>query len=90
MTRHPFRWGRLVLGLLYLACSAAWVVRREDVLSARQLSLTASGVLIALGVVGVAATLRHARSTTSPSTTTSTTSTTAPGDSHDAPAHPHA
>jgi hypothetical protein len=58
MNRHPFRWEGLAFGLFFLACVGNWAVWERDLLTPRELSLTASGVLIALGVIGVAATLR--------------------------------
>jgi len=61
MNRHPLRWENLVFGLLFLGAVGHWAVRRTDLLTTRELSLTASGVLIALGVAGVAATLWKSR-----------------------------
>lgn len=61
MTRHPLRWDSLVFGLFFAAIVANWAVWRQDLLTTRQLSLTTSGVLIVLGVVGVAATIWRAR-----------------------------
>ena len=61
MNRHPFRWSYLLFAALFLAAVAGWAVWREDLLTSRELSLSASGVLIVLGLVGVAATLRQAR-----------------------------
>jgi hypothetical protein len=65
MNRHPFRWESLSFGLLFLVAVGQWAVWKQDLLSPRQLSLTAAGVLIVLGVIGVAATLWHARPTPS-------------------------
>jgi hypothetical protein len=56
MTRHPFRWDSLILGLFFLTVVGTWAVWKQDLFTTRQLSLTMSGVLIFLGVVGVAAT----------------------------------
>lgn len=68
MTRHPLRWDNLVFGLLFLLAVGHWAVWKQDLLSARELSLTASGVLIFLGAIGVAATLWGARPTPPAST----------------------
>lgn len=67
MTRHPLRWDNLIFGLLFLLAVGHWAVWKQDLMSARELSLTASGVLIFLGVIGVAATLWGARRTPPPS-----------------------
>jgi len=63
MSRHPFRWESLAFGLFFLACVGNWAVWKQDLLTSRELSLTASGVLIFLGVIGVAGTLYRARPT---------------------------
>lgn len=68
MNRHPFRAESLIFGLLFLAAVGTWAVWKQDILTARELSLTASGVLIFLGVIGVAATLWQARPSPTPST----------------------
>ncbi|MCW2798720.1 MAG: hypothetical protein JWQ70_192 [Aeromicrobium sp.] len=57
MTRHPIRWSSLVFGLVFLSGLGQWAVRKEDLLSSRELSLTTSTVLIVLGLLGVFATL---------------------------------
>lgn len=56
MTRHPFRWSSLVFGLFFLAGVGQWAVWKQDWLTPRELSLASSGVLIALGLLGVIAT----------------------------------
>ncbi|MCW2789676.1 MAG: hypothetical protein JWQ91_1883 [Aeromicrobium sp.] len=61
MSRHPFRWEGLAFGLFFLAVVGNWAVWDQDILTPRELSLTASGALIVLGLLGVGATLRHAR-----------------------------
>lgn len=63
MTRHPLRWNNLIFGLLFLLVVGHWAVWKQDLLSARELSLTASGVLIALGLIGIAATFWGTRPT---------------------------
>lgn len=73
MNRHPVRWGSLAFGLFFLAAIGQWAVWKQDVLTPRELSLTAASVLIVLGVLGVAATLWHARPTTNRSTTNRST-----------------
>jgi hypothetical protein len=82
MNRHPFRWGSLAFSMLFLAAVGQWAVWRGDLLTSRQLSLTAAGVLIVLGLLGVAATLRQTRP--APSTIPPTSE----GDDHDEAAHP--
>ncbi|MBD8607153.1 hypothetical protein IFT73_09830 [Aeromicrobium sp. CFBP 8757] len=81
MNRHPFRWGSLAFSMMFLAAVGQWAVWRGDLLTSRQLSLTAAGVLIVLGLVGVAATLRQTRP--APAATPSTLQ----GDDHDEAAH---
>jgi hypothetical protein len=61
VNRHPLRWENLIFGLVFLGAVGHWAVWRTDLLTTRELSLTASGVLIFLGVVGIAATLWKAR-----------------------------
>jgi len=72
MTRHSFRWEGLVFGLFFLSAVGNWAVWKQDLMSPRQLGLTASGVLIVLGLLGVAATVWQTRPA---------------GRSHPAPAH---
>ncbi|MCD9198870.1 hypothetical protein [Aeromicrobium wangtongii] len=69
MNRHPFCWQNLVFGLLFLAIAGSWAVRKTDLLTTRELSLTAAAVLILLGLIGVAATLRPRRPSNAPSQT---------------------
>ena len=79
MTRHTFRWEGLAFGLFFLSAVGNWAVWKQDLLTPRELGLTASGVLIFLGLLGVAATVwqtrspRPARSVPAPETTTDTT-----------------
>ena len=61
MTRHSFRWEGLVFGLFFLSAVGNWAVWKQDLMSPRQFGLTASGVLIALGLLGVAATVWQTR-----------------------------
>lgn len=58
MTRHPIRWSSLVFALVFLSGLGQWAVRKEDLLSSRELSLTTSAALIVLGLLGILATLR--------------------------------
>ncbi|MCL3819779.1 hypothetical protein [Aeromicrobium wangtongii] len=69
MNRHPFCWQNLVFGLFFLAIVGSWAVRKTDLLTTRELSLTAAAVLILLGLIGVAATLRPRRPNNTPSQT---------------------
>ena len=64
MTRHSFRWEGLAFGLFFLSVVGNWAVWKQDLMSPRQFGLTASGVLIALGLLGVAATVWQTRSAT--------------------------
>ncbi len=82
MNRHPFRWGSLVFAVLFFVAVGQWAVWHEDLLTSRQLSLTAAGVLIVLGLLGIAATLRRARPTSTP------TPPPLEGEDHDEAAHP--
>lgn len=61
MSRHPLRWESLAFGLFFAAIVVNWAVWKQDLLSSRQLSLSASAVLIVLGLLGVAATLWNSR-----------------------------
>jgi hypothetical protein len=96
MTRHSFRWEGLAFGLFFLAGIGNWAVWKQDILTPRQLTLTASGVLIFLGLLGVAATVwqtRPARSIPAPetnpeSTPENTTDTTPEGPEDHEEAHP--
>jgi hypothetical protein len=63
MNKHTFRWDSLVFGLFFAAVVANWAVWRQDLLTARELSLAGAGVLIVLGGIGIAATLLHSRPT---------------------------
>ena len=61
MSRHSFRWLELAFGMMFLSAVGIWAVWHEDLVTPRQLSLAAAGVLIVLGLVGIAATLRQSR-----------------------------
>lgn len=56
MSRHPFRWSSLAFGLMFLVGVGHWAVWEQEWLTPRELSLTSSGVLIGLGLLGVIAT----------------------------------
>ncbi len=92
MTRHSFRWEGLAFGLFFLSAVGNWAVWKQDLLTPRQLGLTASGVLILLGLLGVAATVwqtRPANRARSPSPdTTETTQDPIPEGPEDEEAHP--
>ncbi len=64
MTRHPFRFSSLAFGLSFLAGVGQWAVWKQDILTPRELSLTASAVLIGLGLLGVIATFWKPRQLT--------------------------
>lgn len=59
MTRHPFGWGALAFGLFFAAVIGQWALWRSDRLSPDELAYVAAGVLIALGAIGVVASLRR-------------------------------
>lgn len=61
MSRHSFRWEGLAFGLFFLSVVGNWAVWKQDLLTPRQLGLSASGVLILLGLLGVAATVWQTR-----------------------------
>jgi hypothetical protein len=89
MTRHSFRWEGLAFGLFFLSAVGNWAVWKQDLMTPRQLGLTASGVLIVLGLLGVAATVwqtrpaNRAQSVPAPETTPTT-----PEGPEDEEAHP--
>lgn len=56
---HPFKPFTLVMGLLLTFVGAGWLVREHDVVSAGQLAVAAPTMLIAIGVLGIALTLRR-------------------------------
>lgn len=58
MTRHSFRWSGLIFGALFLSIAGNWAVWQGDLLTGREVGYIASGLLIAVGVLGVLATFR--------------------------------
>lgn len=56
---HPFRPFAFIAGLLLTAVGAAWLFREHDVVSGDQLAVAAPVLLIAIGVAGIALTLRR-------------------------------
>ncbi len=56
---HPFKPFTLVVGLLLTLVGAGWLVREHDVVSTSQLAVAAPVLLIAIGVAGIALTLRR-------------------------------
>jgi hypothetical protein len=94
MTRHSFRWEGLAFGLFFLSAVGNWAVWKQDLMSPRQLGLTASGVLIALGLLGVAATVwqtrnpRPAAPVAAPESSVETTQDPIPEGPEDEAAHP--
>jgi hypothetical protein len=90
MTRHTFRWEGLAFGLFFLSAVGNWAVWKQDLLSPRQLGLTASGVLIFLGLLGVAATVWQTRTAnrTLPVPAPETTPDPTPEGPEDEEAHP--
>lgn len=57
MTKHSFSWEALAFGLFFAAVVGNWAVWKQDLLTARELSLAGAGVLIVLGGIGIVATL---------------------------------
>jgi hypothetical protein len=94
MTRHSFRWEGLAFGLFFLSAVGNWAVWKQDLMSPRQLGLTASAVLIVLGLLGVAATVwqsrtpKAARPVTTPMSSDETTTDPTPEGPEDEEAHP--
>ncbi|MGH3473997.1 MAG: hypothetical protein ACRDOT_03690 [Aeromicrobium sp.] len=62
MNRHPFRWDAIAFGLFYLAVLGQWAVWEQDLFEPDDLAYLAAGVLIVLGIVGIAGTAISARS----------------------------
>lgn len=58
MTTHPFRWLPFLFGLLFLLIAAGWWTVESGLLSRDELRLAGPITLIALGLIGVAATFR--------------------------------
>ena len=56
---HPLRPFTLVVGLLLTLAGASWLVREHEVLTGDQLAVAAPVVLIAIGIAGIALTLRR-------------------------------
>lgn len=61
MNRHPIRWESLTFGLLFLAIVGAWGVWNVDLMSPRQLAYAGAGALIAIGVLGIFASVARPR-----------------------------
>ncbi|MEH3032986.1 MAG: hypothetical protein PGN07_02845 [Aeromicrobium erythreum] len=59
MTRHPFRPGALLLGVLVLAGVAGWFLHDLDVAGARDLAVAGAVALILAGAAGIALTFRR-------------------------------
>jgi len=66
MNRHPFRWEPLVFGLIFLALVGNWAIWKAGLLSADQLVYVAAAGLIALGVVGIMASIATPRHVPTP------------------------
>lgn len=61
MRRHETDVMSLVFGLVFLGIAGLWALVRYDVLSLPDASLAGPAVLVAAGLVGVVATVRHSR-----------------------------
>lgn len=59
MKRHPFGFGRFLFGLIFVALAALWLGRDVWNLTAGHVAIAAPATLIALGLVGIIATLRR-------------------------------
>lgn len=81
MSRHRFCWTNAVFGLFFLAIVGNWAAWERDLLTPRELSLTAAGVLILIGVIGAAAALWP--STPQPAPSYHPTTTTPEGAHHE-------
>jgi len=57
MTRHPFRWDALAFGAFFLAITGNWIAWKQDVLTLDELSVAAPVALIAIGAIGIVATI---------------------------------
>jgi hypothetical protein len=68
MNRHPFRWEPLVFGLIFLALVGNWAIWKAGLLSADQLVYVAAAGLIALGVLGIMASIAAPRQVPTPHT----------------------
>ena len=58
MNRHPFGFGRFLFGLIFCATAIMWIGRDHLGVSASQVAIVAPATLIAIGVIGIIATLR--------------------------------
>lgn len=57
MNRHAFAWESLAFGALFLAIVGNWVAHKQDAFTLEQLSVAAPVTLIALGILGIIASI---------------------------------
>lgn len=57
MTKHSFAWHNLAFGAFFLAIVGNWVAHKQDTLTLEELSIAVPITLIALGVIGIIATV---------------------------------
>lgn len=57
MNRHAFAWGSFAFGAFFLAIVGNWVAHTQDTFTLEQLSVAAPITLIALGILGIIASI---------------------------------
>jgi hypothetical protein len=57
MTKHSFAWESFAFGALFLAIVGNWIAHEQDVFTLGQLSVAAPITLIALGIIGIIASI---------------------------------
>lgn len=57
MNKHTFAWESFAFGAFFLAIAGNWVAHRQDTFTFEQLGIAAPIALIALGIMGVVATM---------------------------------
>lgn len=57
MTKHSFAWESFAFGAFFLAIVGNWIAHKQDVFTLGQLNVAAPITLIALGIIGITATL---------------------------------
>lgn len=57
MNRHSFAWQNLAFGAFFLAIVGNWIAHKQDTFTLEELSIAAPITLIALGVIGIIATV---------------------------------
>jgi len=57
MNRHAFAWQNFAFGAFFLAIVGNWVAHKQDVFTLGELSVAAPITLIALGILGIIASI---------------------------------